>query len=90
MTAEAPLTKGSIVYTFATPYRDRGKTLFVNIVPKYECTNDCRFCSRKDAIANLPNIYEKKADTRLWLPRAPPVSEVLDALTENSALWTAE
>ena len=71
-----PRENGSIVYSFATSYERGAKTLYVNVIPKYECPNSCRFCSRADAIMGRPNIYEKKTGTNLYLKEAPQVEEI--------------
>lgn len=68
---------GSVVYSFATPHDRKARTLFINMIPKYECTNNCRFCSRKDAIKGKKNIYEKKAGTSLFLAKAPENEEIV-------------
>lgn len=76
-------SRGNIVYKFATPYDPKAKTLYVNTIPNYECSNSCRFCSRQDAIDGLPNIYEKKAGTSLYLPEAPSVKEIIGDINKN-------
>jgi MoaA/NifB/PqqE/SkfB family radical SAM enzyme len=69
---------GALVYSFATPHdRNARKTLFVNMIPQFECVNNCRFCSRADAIAGRPNIYERKAGTSLYLPAVPTPREII-------------
>ena len=70
----------SFVYRFATPYDPNARILYVNVIPGYSCPNDCRFCSRKDAIEGKANIYERKSRTRLWLQKAPSVEEVMHEL----------
>jgi len=70
--------KGSVTYRFATPYDPKANILYVNVVPRYQCVNSCRFCSRSHAIEGLPNIYEQKAGANLYLPRAPSAREVVD------------
>ena len=71
---------GAFVYRFATPHDPKADILYVNVVPRYSCTNSCRFCSRKDAIKGMPNIYEKKAGRRLRLPKAPMAEGVVREL----------
>jgi GTP 3',8-cyclase len=66
----------NIVYRFETPEYS-GNILYVNVVPKYKCVNECGFCSRQDAIAGKPNIYEKKTGCSLYLPRKPTIDEVM-------------
>jgi TatD family-associated radical SAM protein len=68
--------KGRIAYEFSTPFHKR-RTLYLNVIPEYSCVNSCRFCSRKNAILEKENIYEKKAGTSLYLPQAPAVEEVM-------------
>ena len=72
--------KRSVVYSFATSqdlHNRKAHTLYINTIPKYECTNNCRFCSRKDAIDGKLNIYENKAGTSLFLAEAPGVEEII-------------
>ena len=80
----------NMVYKFATPYDPKATVLYVNIVPRYFCTNSCRFCSRKDAIQGRPNIYEKKAGTNLWLPKAPMFEDVVRDLEVRRTVETTE
>jgi len=74
---------GKIIYSFATPYDPKADILYVNVVPKYSCVNSCRFCSRTDAVNGEANIYEQKAGTNLYLPNAPSVDEVVNAIETN-------
>jgi len=75
--------QGSIAYRFATPIDPKAQTLYVNVIPNYECSNHCTFCSREDAIKGLPNIYEKKAGTSLYLSTAPSVEQVVSAVEKE-------
>ncbi|MCI0503660.1 radical SAM protein [Candidatus Micrarchaeota archaeon] len=78
---------GVLVYRFASPHDPRADIRYVNVVPGYSCTNNCRFCSRKDAIGGRTNIYEKKAGKRLWLEKAPKAEEVMRELeTKESSV----
>ncbi len=71
---------GSIAYSFATPYEKGATPIYINVIPKYLCPNDCRFCGRRDALVDRPNIYERKAGTSLYLGRAPKVEEIIRAV----------
>lgn len=73
----------ALTYSFSSPYEPNAQILYVNVVPKYSCTNHCRFCSRTDAINGEQNIYEQKAGANLYLPRAPSVDEVVTAIETN-------
>jgi TatD family-associated radical SAM protein len=79
-------TSGKIVYSFATPKGRAANTLFINVIPKYSCPNNCRFCSRADAIKGRPNIYEKKAGANLFLEHAPQIDTVLEAVKKELVL----
>jgi len=68
--------EGAITYSFATPHDQDANIIYVNVIPGFKCVNLCRFCSRPDAVAGKPNIYEEKAGTSLYLPVAPSVEEV--------------
>lgn len=73
--------KGKIAYRFETPVYP-GNILYVNLVGNYRCVNDCLFCSRprnKEEIGK-PNIYEKKAGSFLFLPKAPSIDEIMDSI----------
>lgn len=76
---KVPATRpqGSLLYSFSSPHRRGRKTLYVNSVGRFSCVNSCRFCSREDAIRGKPNIYEKKAGTNLYLPKAPSAEAIL-------------
>lgn len=83
-----PIQEGSIVYRFKTPSHP-GKILYVNMIGRYGCWNDCLFCGRprldptedsEDSGGWRPNIYEEKAGTSLYLPKAPSAVTVLDAI----------
>ncbi|MFC1728077.1 radical SAM protein [Nanoarchaeota archaeon] len=69
----------NMTYRFKTPKYPRN-ILYVNLIANYACTNNCRFCSREDAINKKKNIYEKKAKTSLYLPKSPSVDEIVDAI----------
>ncbi len=82
------IQRGSIVYRFNTPALGTN-TLYVNMISRYGCWNDCLFCGRPrlDPIEGSDvsggwrqNIYEEKAGTSLYLPKAPSVLTVLDAI----------
>ncbi|MFC1768986.1 radical SAM protein [Nanoarchaeota archaeon] len=73
--------EGKIAYRFETPAYP-GNILYVNIIPKYSCINDCLFCSRpRDK--EKENIYEKKAGTSLFLPRKPTIEEITHSIDSN-------
>ncbi len=61
---------GKIVYSHPA----RGKSVYVNLTPRYACTNKCVFC---DKLA-----LEQLVDANLSLERAPKASEVLRELRE--------
>jgi len=73
--------KGKIAYRFKTPAYP-GSILYVNLIARYACVNDCLFCSRprNETEAGKPNIYEKKAESFLFLPRAPSIDEIMDSI----------
>jgi len=81
--ADARLKPGALTYSFATPHRRMGETLYVNAVTRYGCVNSCRFCSRTDAIRGMPNIYEKKAGANLYLPSAPLPEDIVREVGEK-------
>jgi len=70
--------KGKVVYRFETP-RYPGGILYVNIIDKYECVNNCHFCGRPRTPAEFgkQNIYEKKAGCSLYLERSPLPDRVM-------------
>ena len=75
--------KGAIAYRFETPVYP-GNILYVNVVEKYHCTNNCRFCSRpRDGIPGQKNIYEEKAGVNLYLPEAPTIDKVMRNIRKN-------
>lgn len=76
--------RGSITYRFTTPYYP-GNILYVNMIGRYACQNNCRFCARprtKEEIGR-PNIYENKAQSFLYLPRAPTLNQVIKAIEKD-------
>ncbi|MBN2330975.1 MAG: radical SAM protein [Candidatus Aenigmarchaeota archaeon] len=82
------IQEGSIVYRFKTPAED-ANTLYVNMIGRYGCWNDCLFCGRprldpaegSDGSGGWrPNVYEEKAGTSLYLRKSPSVVTVLDAI----------
>ena len=72
----------NLVYSYAAPYENK-RTLYVNVVPNYSCTNDCLFCHRHDAEEGESNIYELRAGKSLYLPRAPSVDEIVCAVKKQ-------
>ncbi len=70
--------RGKIVYRFETPAYP-GKILYINLIKNYSCVNDCRFCGRPRSKKDVgkPNIYEKKANSFLYLEKSPTEKEVL-------------
>jgi TatD family-associated radical SAM protein len=70
--------QGKVVYRFETP-RYPGDILYVNIVARYSCVNDCHFCGRprKPAEFGRSNIYEKKAGCSLYLESSPSPYRVM-------------
>lgn len=90
VSAKKARPQGALAYSFATPQARKGRTLYVNTVGNYSCTNSCRFCSRKDAINGKPNIYEKKAGTSLYLPRPPQSHEMAAAIMKEMDAGDAE
>lgn len=76
--------KGSITYRFTTPYYP-GCILYVNMIGRYACQNNCRFCARprtKEEIGK-PNIYEAKAASFLYLPKAPSVGRIIKSIQKD-------
>jgi len=69
---------GKIVYRFTTPVYP-ANILYVNLIAKYSCSNDCLFCSRPRTTKKFgkPNIYEKKACANLYLPKSPSINKVM-------------
>ena len=76
--------KGKIVYRFTSPVYP-ANILYVNLVKKYSCTNDCLFCSRPRTKKEFgkENIYENKAGTCLYLDKSPSVEQVLREIYAN-------
>jgi len=75
---------GKVVYRFKTPVYP-GNILYVNLIGKYGCFNDCRFCGRPRSKKEFgkPNIYEKKAGAVLYLPRSPSAKRVLESINRE-------
>jgi TatD family-associated radical SAM protein len=73
--------KGNIAYRFETPAYP-GNILYVNLVERYSCTNDCIFCSRPRTLEEVgkTNIYEKKAGSFLFLEKSPSADEVMESI----------
>ena len=76
--------KGSIVYRFETPIY-LSSILYVNLIQKYSCINNCRFCGRPRNKRDIekPNIYEKKAKSFLYLEKSPKVETVLKEINKK-------
>lgn len=69
-----------LTYRFETPVYP-GNILYVNLIAKYSCTNDCLFCSRpRKKDIGKQNIYEKKAGSFLYLPESPSVEEIIKSI----------
>src|SRR3989344_4428748 len=49
--------------------------MYQNIVEKYSCTNDCRFCDKEDIEMNLGGIYTMRGD--LYLKKRPTLQEII-------------
>jgi TatD family-associated radical SAM protein len=72
--------KGNILYRFSTPIYP-GNIIYANLVRKYECPNNCRFCSRpRKGKPGTRNIYETKAGVSLYLAQSPSARAVLEKL----------
>jgi TatD family-associated radical SAM protein len=73
--------QGKVLYRFSTPIYP-GNIVYTNLVKKYACPNNCRFCSRPRSgkTTNKPNIYETKAGVSLYLARSPSAETVLKQL----------
>ncbi len=74
-----------ITYRFTTPIYPEN-ILYVNIIPRYSCINDCLFCSRPRHATqqdNKKNVYEKKAGTSLNLAELPSVDAIVHAIEED-------
>ncbi|MBT4541271.1 radical SAM protein [Candidatus Woesearchaeota archaeon] len=75
--------KQPLTYRFETPVYP-GNILYVNVIERYSCTNNCRFCSRpRDGMLGDDNIYEKKAGGYLYLPKTPTLDEVMKSIDAN-------
>ncbi|MBU0959007.1 MAG: radical SAM protein [Nanoarchaeota archaeon] len=78
------MKKGKIAYRFETPFYP-GNILYVNLIKNYSCVNNCRFCGRprnKKEIGK-PNIYEKKANSFLYLSKSPSEKLVIEKIKEE-------
>ncbi|MFA6421904.1 MAG: radical SAM protein [Candidatus Buchananbacteria bacterium] len=78
------MNEGKITYRFKTPIYP-GNILYVNLIGQYACTNDCVFCTRPRTKKDIgkSNIYEKKAESFLYLSRSPSAKKVLSEIEEN-------
>jgi cyclic pyranopterin phosphate synthase len=56
---------GEIVYFL----RGDPQRVYLNITPKYECTNNCVFCDKQ--------LLEEKVDAELYLEKAPTLDEII-------------
>ncbi|VVB77973.1 FeMo cofactor biosynthesis protein NifB [uncultured archaeon] len=76
--------KGKIVYRFETPAYP-GSIVYINLISNYSCNNDCIFCGRPRKKEDLgkPNIYEKKANSSLYLKKSPSVEEIMRKLKKE-------
>lgn len=73
----------NITYRFSNSSHQK-KTLYLNIINKYACHNNCIFCKRptkKEERKNNP--LEKHANHELYLPREPTIQEVMNAIHHN-------
>jgi GTP 3',8-cyclase len=75
---------GAITYRFSYPSIP-SKTLYLNLISRYACINDCVFCSRPrgESERGKPNFYEAGAGTSLYLSRSPTIDEVMDSISSN-------
>jgi len=73
-----------IVYRFETPVYP-GDILYINLIEKYSCINDCLFCFRPRTKEDVgkPNIYEKKAGSFLYLEKSPSIEELQKAIKKE-------
>ena len=71
----------TITYRFKTPEYS-GNILYVNLIERYTCINDCLFCS-KPTKPETSNIYEKKAGTNLYLDKTPTIDEIMGAIDKD-------
>jgi TatD family-associated radical SAM protein len=78
------MREGKIIYRFETPVYP-GNILYINLIGKYACTNNCIFCTRprKQKDIGKPNIYEKKAESLLYLSKSPSVARILNEIKKN-------
>ena len=76
--------KGKIVYRFETPVYP-ANILYINLIKNYSCVNNCRFCGRPRSKKDIgkPNIYEKKANSSLYLKESPTEKEVLTEIKKK-------
>jgi len=76
--------EGAIVYRYSSPIVP-SSILYINLIARYACTNNCRFCSRPrgEAERGKPNLYEAGAGTSLYLPESPSIEEVMSAIASN-------
>lgn len=70
--------KGKIAYRFETPVYP-GDIVYVNLIARYSCTNNCLFCERprKEEDFGKANIYKKKVNSSLFLPNSPELEEIM-------------
>jgi wyosine [tRNA(Phe)-imidazoG37] synthetase (radical SAM superfamily) len=81
MTAKvAGKANGNPVYSFKNPHQRRKNTVYINMVGKYKCTNNCLFCGRNAAITGKPTIYETNAGTSLYLSELPKTEDIITAV----------
>jgi len=68
---------GKIVYRF----KESKNILYINLVARYSCTNDCVFCDRpKEGQVSLQqNVYES-VPGELYLSKSPGIDEIFAAL----------
>ena len=86
------MKKGKIVYKFTTPHYPNPNILYINLIARYSCTNDCLFCSRprKKEDIGKGNIYEKKAQSFLYLSKSPSIKRIMDELDKKIKKTTEE
>lgn len=86
------MKEGKIVYKFTSPAYPNPNILYINLISKYSCVNDCLFCSRPRSEEDFgkPNIYEKKAQSFLYLSRPPSVKRILGELGKEIGKSTEE
>ncbi|MBU0666981.1 MAG: hypothetical protein KKC26_06460, partial [Nanoarchaeota archaeon] len=69
------MKQGEITYRFETPVYS-GNILYVNLIARYSCVNNCLFCSKPETYGK-ENIYEQKAGANLFLSKSPSVETVI-------------